>query len=167
MTVELNSTQTECWCWEIGRCCVQIHSWQMQTDKGVDIDTRHAKQIRSGREKWLHWLWIYTAVNVFYLLYLSKRRFPTHVHIHCVFLALFFPLYIHIHYKRIFWTLHLRPLVRWVLISRGWSPRLHWQFPSFRPIPSYTKWRKACSLLTSAENTMHAKRRITIETARH
>jgi hypothetical protein len=26
MTVELNSTQTELWCWEIGRCCVQIHS---------------------------------------------------------------------------------------------------------------------------------------------
>lgn len=59
---------------DMGLCCIQFNCWQMQTDKGADIDTRHAKQIRTSREKCLHWLWKCTAVNVFYLLCLSKRR---------------------------------------------------------------------------------------------
>lgn len=159
MTVELYSTQKEGWCGEIGRCCIQIHGWQMQTDKGADIDTRHTKQIRPGREKWLHWLWKYTAVNVFYLLYLSKRRFPTHVHVYCVFLVLFFfpPLSVYFHYKRISLTLLSRPLARRIRRSSGCSPRLHSQFPSFRPVPSWIKWTMACVLLTSAESPTHAK----------
>jgi hypothetical protein len=60
---------------DMGLCCIQLSIWQTQTDTGADIDTRDAAQIRPGREKWLHWLWKCTAVDVFYLLCLSNRRF--------------------------------------------------------------------------------------------
>jgi len=109
-------------------CCIQLSSWQMPTDKGADIDTCHAKQIRPGREKWLHWLWKYAAVSVCYLLRLSKRFFPARVHVRvfCVLLFVFFCPLQSLDCKRIFWNLRFRD--QHLGLLRGRSQGLVWAF---------------------------------------